>query len=96
MFRSFDRHTLLDLTVNAVPFCILLTFGFVFFVYNPWGRLGLAGFWQYFLLLVPAVFLAVVTYQGGVLMSRSAHDRSSGEGAAESDYEELREGEDSA
>lgn len=34
--RVFNRETILDATVNLVPFAILLIFLALFAVYNPW------------------------------------------------------------
>lgn len=72
MAPSLDRHTLVDLTVNAVPLCILALFGLLFVVYNPWGRIGLAPLLQFGLLLVFAASLAYLSYRSGLAISRSA------------------------
>lgn len=69
MVRSFDRHELIDMTVNAVPVVILLVFAVVFTLYNPWSGVSLATALQFFLLLVPAVCLAYVTFRAGLLVT---------------------------
>lgn len=74
MFGPFDRHTLLDLTVNAVPFAILVAFAAFFALYNPWGRFSFATLLQFALLAVPALGVAYVTYYCGLLISRSEVD----------------------
>lgn len=63
--KTFDRETLLDLTVNFVPLFIILFFVGAFLVFAPWGRGGLATLLQYFLLVVPFVALAYLTYISG-------------------------------
>ena len=69
MVRSFDRHELIDMTVNAVPVAILLVFAVVFTLYSPWSGVGLATALQFLLLLVPVVCLAYVTFRSGLLVT---------------------------
>lgn len=60
--KVFDRETLLDLLVNFVPLGIILFFIVAFGVYAPFGFDPLAKGVQYFLLLMPFVSLAILTY----------------------------------
>ena len=71
MVRSFDRHTLLDLTVNFVPVVIMGLFVALFLVFAPWGRLGLASLIQFGLIVVMAVLLVSVSTKAGLAVSRS-------------------------
>lgn len=84
MRRSLDRHELVDMTVNAVPFAILVVFAAVFAVFNPWGGVGLATVLQFGLLLFHAAVLAYVTYRIGLLVT---DDPSRGQEARESEAE---------
>lgn len=62
----FDRETLLDLTVNMIPLFIIAFFVVAFAVFPLFGRGPLlASAVQFGLLLVPFVFLAVLTYLSG-------------------------------
>lgn len=63
----FDRDTLLDLSVNAVPLFIILFFAVGFAVVAPWGLAvdDLGTIVQFGLLVVPFVCLAVLTYVSG-------------------------------
>lgn len=69
--KTFDRETLLDLTVNFVPLFIILFFVGAFLVFAPWGRGGLATVLQYLLLLVPFAALAYLTYISGKAIAGS-------------------------
>ena len=65
MAASFDRETLLDLVVNAIPLAIILFFVVGFAVVRPFGGDRLGGILMYVLLLAPFVALAVLTYISG-------------------------------
>lgn len=71
MARTFDRETLLDLTVNAIPLGILLFFVVVFAVYNPWGVAPVATALQFAIVGVTFFALAVLTYYAGKAISEA-------------------------
>jgi len=60
--RIFDRETLLDLVVNAVPLFIMAFFVVAFAVLAPFGFDPLASLIQFALMVVPFVALLVLTY----------------------------------
>lgn len=70
---TFDRETLLDLTVNVVPLAIILFFAALIVVFDPFGSdivvVGLAEL----LHVVPFVVLAVVTYVSGRIIAEAEH-----------------------
>lgn len=63
--KIFDRDTLLDLTVNVVPLFIIAFFVVGFAVYPAFGTEFLPTAVQFGLLVVPFVFLAILTYLSG-------------------------------
>ncbi|MFB6189125.1 MAG: DUF6684 family protein [Halapricum sp.] len=65
--RIFDRETLLDLTVNAIPLGILAFFFIVFIVYAP-GPFAFDSVFssvQLAIVFTTFVLLAVLTYYAG-------------------------------
>ncbi|MFB6131606.1 MAG: DUF6684 family protein [Salinigranum sp.] len=60
--QIFDRETLLDLTVNFIPLFILLFFLVGYAIFNPFGSAPLARGLQFFLIAMPFVLLAILTY----------------------------------
>lgn len=78
--RTFDRETLLDLTVNIVPLGILAFFVLVFLVVNPWGFDPFVALISMGLLVVPFAVLALVTFVSGRAV---AQDEESGTTAGE-------------
>jgi hypothetical protein len=60
--RIFDRETLLDLVVNAVPLFIMAFFVAAFAVFAPFGFDPLASGLQFALVIVPFLLLLVLTY----------------------------------
>ncbi|SFR46926.1 DUF6684 family protein [Halogeometricum limi] len=61
----FDRDTILDLTVNIIPLGIIAFFVVGFAVFPAFGFDPLTTAVQYGLLIVPFVFLAILTYLSG-------------------------------
>lgn len=59
---TFDRETLLDLVVNAVPLAIMLFFLAVFVVYNPFGPSAVQTALQFSIVGLTFVALVVLTY----------------------------------
>lgn len=70
MYR-FDRETLLDLVVNAIPLAIMLFFFVLFVVFNPFGADPVGTAIQ--LTIVGATFagLVVLTYYSGKAISEA-------------------------
>ncbi|MFB6126435.1 MAG: DUF6684 family protein [Halolamina sp.] len=65
--KTFDKETLLDLTVNFIPLFIISFFIVGFAVFSPWGLdFGdLGTIMQYVLLLFPFIGLSILTYISG-------------------------------
>lgn len=73
--QPFDRETLLDITVNAVPFAMLVIFILLFTVATPWGphfgaQNTLPTLVMYGHMLFTTLVLVVVTYFGAKFVSR--------------------------
>ena len=60
--RIFDRDTLLDLVVNAVPLFIMIFFLVGFLVVSPWEFHLLTTGLHIGLIVAPIVFLTILTY----------------------------------
>jgi hypothetical protein len=69
--RTFDRETLLDLTVNAIPLGIMLFFVVLFVVVNPFGTDLAAQAIQLTIVLVTFLALFILTYVSGKAISES-------------------------
>ncbi|WP_049899003.1 DUF6684 family protein [Halococcus agarilyticus] len=75
--RTFDRETLLDLTVNVIPLGIILFFVVLFLVIRPWEQNLVLTVVSMALLVVPFVALALLTYLSGrVIASAEQADAS--------------------
>ncbi|WP_227356843.1 DUF6684 family protein [Haladaptatus salinisoli] len=59
---TFDRETLLDITVNVVPMLILLFFVVLFTVWTPWEGQPLIYAISHFLTIFPLLVLALLTW----------------------------------
>lgn len=68
---TFDRETLLDLVVNAIPLGMMLFFVVVFLLINPFGSSPVNTAIQISLLVVPFVALAFLTYVSGKAVSEA-------------------------
>lgn len=68
--RTFDRETILDLTVNIIPLGIILFFVVVFLAVQPWGPNLYMETVSMGLLVIPFVALAALTYFSGRIISR--------------------------
>ncbi|RDZ65372.1 cox cluster protein [Haloferax sp. Atlit-12N] len=69
--KTFDKETILDLTVNMVPLAIILFFVVAFTFVNPFGFESLTSGLQYALLIAPFVLLAALTYLSGKAIAGS-------------------------
>jgi hypothetical protein len=83
--RTFDRETLLDLTVNIIPLGIILFFVLVFLFVNPWGFDPFVAAISIGLLVVPFVLLALLTYVSGRAVARDEKSASAAGELAASD-----------
>lgn len=68
--RTFDRATLLDLTVNMVPLGIMLFFIVVFVVADPFGPDLVSTAVQMTIMVVMVASLGLLTYVSGRIISR--------------------------
>lgn len=73
---GFERETLLDLTVNAIPAGIILFFVVGFWVVPSFGVDPVMTSLQYSLLVAPFLALAVLSYYAGKAVQRAeaGHD----------------------
>jgi len=78
--RTFDRETLLDLTVNAIPLGIMLFFVVLFLVVNPFGTDLAAQAIQLTIVVVTFVALFILTYISGKAISESEKELEAMEG----------------
>lgn len=65
----FDRETLLDLTVNAIPLGIILFFVVLFVAYRPWTSAPVETVIQMMLMLGMFFGLLVLSYHAGRAIS---------------------------
>lgn len=72
--ETFDRETLLDLVVNAIPLGMILFFVVVFLVMNPFGSSPVNTAIQMALLIVPFIALALLTYVSGKAVSEAEEE----------------------
>lgn len=63
-----ERQTILDITVNIVPLIMLLFFFVLFAVYDPYHGNAFMFSMALFLLAIPFVLLALLTYVAGRTM----------------------------
>ncbi|WP_335999470.1 DUF6684 family protein [Halorientalis halophila] len=68
---TFDRETILDLTVNMIPLGILLFFIIVFGVANPWGWNNVISTIQFGIVGLAFILLAILTYYSGKAISEA-------------------------
>jgi uncharacterized membrane protein len=79
----FDRETLLDLTVNAVPLGILIFFVVLFGAFNPFGFNSVISTLQFGIVIISAILLLVLTYYSGLAVQNAEHrEAAEGEGHA--------------
>jgi hypothetical protein len=72
--KTFDRETLLDLVVNAIPLGMILFFVVVFVLINPFGSSPVNTAIQLSLLIVPFAALAFLTYVSGKAVSEAEEE----------------------
>jgi uncharacterized membrane protein (DUF485 family) len=69
--KTFDRETLLDLVVNAIPLGIILFFILVFALVNPFGSNPVNTAIQFSIMIVTGLALLVLTYVSGKAVSEA-------------------------
>ncbi|PSP97642.1 hypothetical protein BRC89_10900 [Halobacteriales archaeon QS_4_70_19] len=69
--KTFDRETLLDLVVNAIPLGIILFFILVFALVNPFGSDPVNTAIQFSIMIVTGLALLVLTYVSGKAVSEA-------------------------
>ncbi|KTG21043.1 DUF6684 family protein [Haloferax profundi] len=69
--KTFDKETILDLTVNMVPLVIILFFVVGFAVFNPFGVDTLTSGLQFSIMVAAFVLLAALTYLSGKAIAGS-------------------------
>jgi hypothetical protein len=68
---TFDRETILDLTVNMIPIGILLFFIVAFGLVNPFGWNNVISSLQFGILIAAFVLLTILTYYSGKAISEA-------------------------
>lgn len=96
--KTFDRETLLDLVVNAIPLGIILFFVLVFALVDPFGSSPVATAIQFSILIVTGIALLVLTYVSGKAVSEAESELEerglelgAGAGAADADAQPAAE-----
>lgn len=69
--KVFDRETLLDLTVNVIPFAILVIFFGGYLLFNPFGFDSVISGIQLAIIGVSAAGLLILTYYSGAAVSKA-------------------------
>ncbi|MFB6118028.1 DUF6684 family protein [Halosegnis sp.] len=77
--ETFDRETLLDLVVNAVPLGMLVGFTALFVLVTPYGIDPAATAIQLTLVVVPLGALLVLSYYAAKLVERAEADAAAAE-----------------
>jgi flagellar biosynthesis/type III secretory pathway M-ring protein FliF/YscJ len=74
--RTFDRETILDLTVNVIPLGIILFFAVVFLLVRPWEQNLFISLISMGLLVVPFIGLALLTFVSGRAIAQAEGEAS--------------------
>ncbi|MFD1587214.1 DUF6684 family protein [Halorientalis brevis] len=69
--KTFDRETLLDLTVNGIPLGIMVFFVIAYAFVNPFGWNDLVSTLQFSIIIVTALLLSILTYFAGKAISEA-------------------------
>jgi hypothetical protein len=93
--KVFDRETLLDLTVNVIPFGILVVFFAAYLLFNPFeGDIVITAI-QLAIVGVSALGLMILTYYSGAAVSKAETEAEAELEGSEEDQAQL-EGDDPA
>lgn len=90
--KVFDRETLLDLTVNVIPFGILAIFFIAYLLFNPFGFDSVISGIQLAIIGVSGIGLMILTYYSGAAVSKA--ERETEAALEEEDAAELEAGDD--
>jgi hypothetical protein len=95
--RTFDRDTILDLSVNMIPMGIILFFIVVFVAINPFGSDPVATALQLTIVVVMFLAMGILTYVSGKAIAESEQELEAmgidpHEGAQDTASEETVEG----
>jgi hypothetical protein len=69
--KVFDRETLLDLTVNVIPFGIMAIFFALYLLFNPFEGGSVITAIQLSIVGVSAIGLLILTYYSGAAVSKA-------------------------
>jgi len=69
--KTFDRETLLDLTVNGIPLGIMVFFIVAYAIVNPFGWNNVVSTLQFSIIIVTALLLSILTYFAGKAISEA-------------------------
>ena len=72
--RTFDRETLLDLSVNVIPLGILLFFVVAFAVIAPFPANPVVVVIQMSIIIITGIALAILTYYSGKAIAGTERD----------------------
>lgn len=89
--KVFDRETLLDLTVNVIPFGILVIFFAAYLLFNPFEGGSVITAIQLAIVGVSGLGLMILTYYSGAAVSKAEKET---EAALEAEKEAQAELED--
>jgi hypothetical protein len=87
--KVFDRETLLDLTVNVIPFGILAIFFAAYVLFNPFEGGGVITAIQLAIVGVSALGLMILTYYSGAAVSKAEMKSEAALEAEEAEQAEL-------
>ena len=93
--KVFDRETLLDLTVNVIPFGILVIFFAAYLLFNPFEGDILITAIQLAIVGVSALGLMILTYYSGAAVSKAEMEAEAELEGAKEDQAQL-EGDETA
>jgi hypothetical protein len=79
--KTFDRETMLDLTVNIIPLGIVLFFIVAFALVNPFGWDPVVSTLQFAIMGVTAILLTILTYVAGKAISEAEAEMEAAEGS---------------
>jgi len=86
--RTFDRETLLDLVVNAIPLAMMAFFIVLFAAFNPFGANLANQAIQFSIVIITFGALFVLTYYSGRAISNAEAELEAREAGAAGEAEE--------
>lgn len=96
--ETFDRETLLDLVVNAIPLAMMAFFVILFAVFNPFGADLANQALQFSIVIITFGALFILTYYSGRAISNAEAELEAqeAEAAAETDEPAIDDTDDEA